>query len=77
QDWLLNSSLHAEVRRVKARLEQEQLPAIAPLIDQCSTFSDASLIVLDAGCIARAKIHKPVTAVTKWGMRQRRVGWAR
>ncbi|MGJ3250237.1 MAG: hypothetical protein ACFE0J_03740 [Elainellaceae cyanobacterium] len=55
QHWLLNSSIRAEVRQVKARLEQGQLPAIAPLLGHCSVFAEKNLIALDAACITRIK----------------------
>ena len=53
KDWLLNSSEKVAVVEASKGLEQGRMPALTRAIPACSSYAEASLIVLDADCIAR------------------------
>jgi len=55
KDWLVHSSFQAVVKEAVAQLQQGLSPAIVPVIDQCSVWSENKMILLDANCISKAK----------------------
>ncbi len=52
QDWLLNSSEKAAVVEADSGLARDRSPAISQTISDCSSYTKAGLIVLEADCIA-------------------------
>ena len=53
KDWLLNTLERSAVIEAINALEQGSVPALTRAIPACSSYTEASLIVLDASCIAR------------------------
>jgi hypothetical protein len=53
QVWLVNSSFRAEVFETAERLQQEEKPALAGLLDQCAVSTTETLILLDAKCLQK------------------------
>lgn len=54
QDWLIHSSIQATTNAAIAHLQQNQTPAIAPLISQCQVVNADPLFLLDATCLKQA-----------------------
>jgi hypothetical protein len=51
QAWLIHSSINPTVLETVARLKQGETPALKQAMSQCSAFSEANLVLLDAECI--------------------------
>ncbi|MBE9078843.1 hypothetical protein IQ241_16340 [Romeria aff. gracilis LEGE 07310] len=54
RDWLMHTSVRAEVAEQINQLQAGQTPALAGIIDDCTVFEEKDLILLDATCITRA-----------------------